>query len=97
VKLALKWAFQDPKVAAIEAETEPDNRASQRVLEKCGFVPNGKNGKEGPRFSLMPSEQKPDLRIRTAEIEDTARKIKEVLLDESNRELIKSLLEKLEK
>ena len=73
VKAAVKWAFQDPKVTAIEAETEPDNRASQRVLEKCGFVPNGKNGKEGPRFSLMPSEQKPDFRIRTAEIEDTAR------------------------
>lgn len=34
---------------------------------------------------------------RKAEIEDTAKKIKEVLLDETNRELIKSLLEKLEK
>lgn len=52
VKAALDWAFQHPNVTAIEAETEPDNTASQRVLEKCGFRPNGEIGKEGPRFSL---------------------------------------------
>lgn len=28
---------------------DPENKASQRVLEKCGFVPDG-TGKEGPRF-----------------------------------------------
>ena len=27
-----------------------DNRASQRVLEKCGFLPTGTPGEEGPRF-----------------------------------------------
>ncbi len=32
------------------AETEPGNIASQRVLEKAGFIPTGTNGEEGPRF-----------------------------------------------
>lgn len=35
----------------VEAETAPDNKASQRVLEKCGFVPDG-TGVEEPRFVL---------------------------------------------
>ncbi len=52
VKAAAAWAFQHPEVAAVEAETEPDNAASQRVLEKCGFVPDGQYGQEGPRFTL---------------------------------------------
>ena len=52
VRAALGWAFRHPEVAAIEAETDPDNAASQRVLEKCGFLPNGISGEEGPRFSL---------------------------------------------
>lgn len=52
VKLALKWAFSHPEVAAVEAETDPDNIASQRVLEKCGFHPNGETGEEGPRFAV---------------------------------------------
>ena len=73
VKAAVEWAFRDPKVTAIEAETEPENKASQRVLEKCGFVPNGETGKEGPRFSLKRSNQKPAHLIRSASVEDTAR------------------------
>ena len=44
------WASQQTGVNHIEAETEPENIASQRVLEKCGFVANGIVGKEGPRF-----------------------------------------------
>ena len=52
VKAMIVWAFQDPRVSVIEAETDPENKASQRVLEKCGFVPNGKTGEEGPRFEL---------------------------------------------
>ena len=32
--------------------TEADNLASQRVLEKAGFVPSGEYGEEGPRFVL---------------------------------------------
>ena len=44
------WALALPSVTRVEAETDPDNAASQRVLEKAGFVPNGLTGEEGPRF-----------------------------------------------
>ena len=50
VGVAVNWALQQPNVTRVEAETEPDNRASQRVLEKCGFLPTGTVGEEGPRF-----------------------------------------------
>ena len=50
VSAALMWALRQPGVTRVEAETEPDNRGSQRVLEKCGFVPSGILGEEGPRF-----------------------------------------------
>ena len=50
VRLALQWAFKHPEVTAVEAETDPDNAASQKVLMKCGFRPNGIIGVEGPRF-----------------------------------------------
>ena len=50
VKLALEWAFRHPEVQAVEAETDPGNTASQRVLAKCGFRPMGIMGEEGPRF-----------------------------------------------
>ena len=39
-----------------EAETEDDNAASKRVLEKCGFIANGIIGKEGPRYALTRRE-----------------------------------------
>ena len=45
----IAWAFQREEVSLIEAETAPENRASQRILEKLGFLPCGK-GEEGPRF-----------------------------------------------
>lgn len=51
VKAMTQWAFGNSDVAFVEAETEPGNKASQRVLEKCGFTPDGE-GKEGPRFVL---------------------------------------------
>ena len=44
------WAMRQPGVCAVEAETEPDNEASKRVLAKCGFAATGAFGKEGPRF-----------------------------------------------
>ncbi len=50
VNAAVTWALEQPGVTRVEAETEPDNQASQRVLEKCGFVPSGIYGEEGPRF-----------------------------------------------
>ena len=50
VDAAVSWALRLPEVRRVEAETEPDNKASQRVLEKCGFIPAGTTGEEGPRF-----------------------------------------------
>ena len=50
VTAMVKWASNQPNVKRIEAETDPDNKASQRVLEKSGFVPTGEYGEEGPRF-----------------------------------------------
>ena len=47
---AVDWALKQPGVKRIEAETESENAASQRVLEKAGFIPTGTNGEEGPRF-----------------------------------------------
>lgn len=52
VKAISAWAFQEPKVSSIEAEIDSKNIASKKVLEKCGFVFTGKNGKEGPRYKL---------------------------------------------
>ena len=53
INATVMWALQQPGVARVDAETEPDNRASQRVLEKCGFVPARIEGEEGPRFNRM--------------------------------------------
>ena len=50
VNAAVMWALRQPGVTRVEAETEPDNSVSQRVLEKCGFLPTGIIGEEGPRF-----------------------------------------------
>ncbi len=58
VRVACRWAFLHPDVRSLEAETDAGNAASQRVLEKCGFRPNGTFGEEGPRFSLTPMEVK---------------------------------------
>lgn len=51
VKAMTQWAFRQKNVIFVEAETDPENKASQKVLEKCGFVPDG-TGEEGPRFVL---------------------------------------------
>ena len=50
VGASVEWALRQPEVSRVEAETEPENRISQRVLQKCGFVPLGTTGAEGPRF-----------------------------------------------
>ena len=57
VKAVLEWAFTDPKVTVIEAETDAGNIASKRVLEKCGFVLNGKIGEEGPRYTILTKDK----------------------------------------
>lgn len=50
VEAVIVWALDQPGVRQVEAETEQDNKKSQRVLEKCGFSPLGIMGGEGPRF-----------------------------------------------
>ena len=50
VEAVTAWALEQPGVCRVDAETEPENKASQRVLVKCGFVPSGIMGEEGPRF-----------------------------------------------
>ncbi len=54
VKAMVLWASRQPGVREIQAETDPGNLASQRVLEKAGFRPNGVTGEEGPRFTWQP-------------------------------------------
>ncbi len=57
VETLVAWAMEQPGVSRVEAETADDNAASRRVLEKCGFVPSGAVGKEGPRFVLTQREE----------------------------------------
>ena len=39
-------------------DSDPDNAASQRVLEKCGFLATGEIGEEGPRFIVYKENNK---------------------------------------
>ncbi len=41
VRALCLWALAQPDVRTVTARTEPENLASCRVLEKCGFVPDG--------------------------------------------------------
>lgn len=52
VRAACLWALTKDGIRAVLAETDPDNKASQRVLAKIGFVPTGEMGEEGPRYRL---------------------------------------------
>lgn len=60
VKLAVNWAFDHSEISAVEAETDPGNVASQKVLMKCGFKVNGEIGEEGPRFIVYRSREYED-------------------------------------
>ncbi|MDZ4681042.1 MAG: GNAT family N-acetyltransferase [Saprospiraceae bacterium] len=44
VGVLVAWAFQQPDVLVVVAETDPENIASQRILEKNGFRQTGVNG-----------------------------------------------------
>ena len=50
VRAISDWALRQTGVSRVEAETGPDNGASQRVLARAGFLPTGTVGEEGPRF-----------------------------------------------
>lgn len=52
VKAAAVWAMTQNGVTRVEAETDPENTASQRVLAKAGFTATGGYGEEGPRFAF---------------------------------------------
>ena len=40
-RLLARWAFDHLGLAKLELTTDPDNEASQRVAERCGFVREG--------------------------------------------------------
>ena len=44
VQELVRWAFGQPLVLSIVAETDRDNFGSHRVLRKCGFAPCGDGG-----------------------------------------------------
>ncbi|MBR3474291.1 MAG: GNAT family N-acetyltransferase [Oscillospiraceae bacterium] len=50
VRAVTAWALSQPGVTRVEAETDPGNLTSQKVLAAAGFVPTGVRGEEGPRF-----------------------------------------------
>ena len=51
LKTVVQWALAQKGVTRVEAETEPDNEKSQKVLLNAGFRPTGELGEEGPRFA----------------------------------------------
>jgi RimJ/RimL family protein N-acetyltransferase len=65
VRLIAGWAFDELGVARLEVTCAPDNEASQRVAERCGFTREGvlrshmpfKGGRRDTvLFSLLPGE-----------------------------------------
>jgi RimJ/RimL family protein N-acetyltransferase len=65
VRLVAHWAFEDLGVARLELTCAPDNHASQRVAERCGFTREGVLRSHTPfkgvrrdtvMFSLLPGE-----------------------------------------
>ena len=62
VSALANWALQQPGVSCVTAETEETNIASQKVLQKAGFIPTGQRGEEGPlfarRITIRPEEHR---------------------------------------
>lgn len=50
VRAISKWALTQEGVKRVEAETNPQNESSQRVLTRVGYRATGEWGEEGPRF-----------------------------------------------
>lgn len=51
VKVMLAWALAQEDVLCVQAQTDPNNMKSQKVLKKNGFQPAGQ-GTEGPMFEV---------------------------------------------
>lgn len=47
VRALCAWAKQQPGVWHITAETEPDNRASQRIQQRAGSIPPKRTQPDG--------------------------------------------------
>jgi RimJ/RimL family protein N-acetyltransferase len=65
VRLIARWAFEDLRLQRLELTCGPDNQASQRVAQRCGFVREGvlrshmrfKGGRRDTVvFGLLPGE-----------------------------------------
>jgi len=65
VRLIARWAFDDLGIARVSLTCAPDNHASQRVAERCGFTREGllrshmpfKDGRRDTLgYSLLPGE-----------------------------------------
>ena len=50
VSALVDWAFEQPEIMCVTAETEASNIASRKVLTRAGFVPTGETGEEGPLY-----------------------------------------------
>jgi RimJ/RimL family protein N-acetyltransferase len=57
VRALVNWAFAHLSIHRITAETFPDNRASIRLLEKCGFEYGGKGFEKGTIRFYIPREK----------------------------------------
>ena len=56
IKALISWAFKHPEVQRVIAETLPELKPSQRILEKCQFTNIGQGSEEGSiRFELSRS------------------------------------------
>ena len=91
VEAAVVWALSRDGVTRVEAETEPGNRASQRVLEKCGFIPTGKNGEEGPRFMRIKRRNDMEFHVLSNEEKDALRETMLSMMEYSDREFVPPL------
>jgi RimJ/RimL family protein N-acetyltransferase len=68
VRLLTRWAFAELGLARLELTCGPDNGASQRVAERCGFVREGvlrshvpfqATRRDSVIFSLLPADLRP--------------------------------------
>ncbi|MBF4995980.1 GNAT family N-acetyltransferase [Nocardia sp. BSTN01] len=68
LRLLTRWAFDDLAIARLELTCAPDNLASRRVAERCGFtheallrshIPFKGQRRDSLLFSLLPTDPVP--------------------------------------